>query len=79
MAAQYFNEPDSVRQLCSVPQFEQDLSPNNANTRLVFCQNTEAGVGIYFCETDGGKPRLLCEQKEKGNRGRFFNAGLDAG
>ena len=73
MAAQYFNEPDSVRQLCSVPQFEQDLSPNNANTRLVFCQNTEAGVGIYFCETDGGKPRLLCEQKEKGNRGRFFS------
>jgi hypothetical protein len=72
MATQYFNEPRIVRELCSVPQFEQDLIPNSANTRLVFCQDTEEGVGIYFCDTDGGKPRLLCEQKEKGFRGRRF-------
>ncbi|MGA9780199.1 MAG: hypothetical protein WBS33_18215 [Verrucomicrobiia bacterium] len=73
VAVRFFDEPDIVRQLCTIPQFEQDLSPNHANTRLVFCQDTEAGVGIYFCETDGGKPRLLCEQKEKGSRGRFFS------
>ncbi len=73
IAAQYFNEPDVVRELCSIPQFEQDLIPNSANTRLVFCQDTEAGVGIYFCDTDGGKPQLLCEQKEKGNHYRRFS------
>ena len=72
MATQYFNEPRIVRELCSVPQFEQDLIPNSANTRLVFCQDTEEGVGIYFCDTDGGKPRLLCEQKEKAHSGRRF-------
>ena len=72
MAAQYFNEPNVVRELCSIPQFEQDLIPNSANTRLIFCQNTKAGVGIYFCDTAGGKPRLLCEQKEKGRSWRRF-------
>ena len=72
MATQYLHEPRSVQELCSVLQFEQDLVPNNANTRLVFCQDTEEGVGIYFCDTAGGKPRLLCEQKEKGLRGRRF-------
>ena len=73
MAVQYVKEPDIVRDLCSLQQFEQDLSPNNANTRLVFCRDTEEGVGIYYCDVDGGKPRLLCEQKERGNRGRFFS------
>lgn len=72
MAAQFFDEPDIVRELCSVPQFEQDLTPNHANTRLVFCQDTEEGIGIYYCDTAGGKPQLLCVQKEKGNRGRRF-------
>lgn len=72
MATQYFREPMIVRELCSIPQFEQDLIPNSANTRLVFCQDTKEGVGIFFCDTAGGKPRLLCEQKEKGLRGRRF-------
>ena len=72
MATQYLHEPRSVQELCSVLQFEQDLVPNHANTRLVFCQDTEEGVGIYFCDTDGGKPRLLCEQKERGRSWRRF-------
>lgn len=72
MATQYFREPRIVRELCTVPQFEQDLIPNSANTHLVFCQDTREGVGIYFCDTAGGQPRLLCEQKEKGLRGRRF-------
>ncbi len=53
-------------ELGSLPQFKQDLSPNNAGTCLVYCQATEKGVGFYFCETGSGKSRLLCEQNEKG-------------
>src|ERR1039457_2262206 len=68
IAIHYFNEPAIVRELGSILQFEQDVIPNSANTRLVFCQDTEEGVGIYFCDTTGGKPRLLCEQKEKGHK-----------
>lgn len=78
MAAQYFREPMIVRELCSIPQFEQDLIPNSANTRLVFCQDTTEGVGIYFCDTEGGKPRFSCEQKEKGLRGRRFGMSIRA-
>ncbi len=73
VAARHLKEPPVVRELCAVRQFEQDLTPNHANTRLVFCEDTEDGVGIYLCDTDGGKPRLLCEQKEKGIRGRRFS------
>jgi hypothetical protein len=71
-ASQYLHEPRAIREICNLRQFEQDLSPNSANTRLVFCQDTEEGVGIYFCDTTGGKPRLLGEEKEKGRKGRRF-------
>ena len=71
VAAQYFGQ-QKTRQLASILQFEQDLSPNSANTRLVYCQDTEQGVGIYFCDTAGGKPNLLCEQKEKGHSWKRF-------
>jgi hypothetical protein len=67
MAVQYLNEPVIVRELAAIPQFAQDLIPNHANTRLIFCQDTKKGVGIYFCDTAVGKPRLLCEQIEKGD------------
>jgi len=71
------NEPPHWRaiaaELGSVPQFKQDLSPNSTGTRLVFCQDTEKGVGIYFCETDSGKKKLLCEQKEKGYSWQRFS------
>jgi hypothetical protein len=70
-AAQYFGE-QKARELASILQFEQDLSPNSANTRLVYCQDTEEGVGIYFCDTARGKPKLLCEQKEKGHSWKRF-------
>ncbi|HKI68362.1 MAG TPA: hypothetical protein VKA67_02150, partial [Verrucomicrobiae bacterium] len=73
VVARHLKEPPVVRELCGVRQFAQDLTPNHANTRLVFCEDTQEGVGIYFCDTDGGKPRLLCEQKEKGIRGRRFS------
>ncbi len=72
MATRFFNRQTIIRELASIPQFVQDVNPNRANTRLVFCQDTEDGVGIYFCDTAGGKPRLLCEQKEKGCRGWRF-------
>jgi hypothetical protein len=72
VATQYFNEPAIVRELGSILQYEQDVIPNSANTRLVFCQDTKEGIGIYFCDTAGGKPRLLCEQKEKGHSWKRF-------
>jgi hypothetical protein len=71
VAAQYFGG-QKTKELCSILLFEQDLSPNSANTRLVYCQDTEQGVGIYFCNTAGGKPKLLCEQKEKGHSWKRF-------
>ena len=60
-------------ELGSLPQFKQDLSPNSTGTRLVYCQATEKGVGIYFCETENGKSKLLCEQKEKGYSWQRFS------
>jgi hypothetical protein len=71
------NEPPHWRvianELGSVPQFKQDLSPNSTGTRLVFCQDTEKGVGIFFCDTDSGKIKQLCEQKEKGRSWQRFS------
>ena len=72
IATEYFTEPRKVRELCSLRELKQDVIPNRANTRLVFCQDRAAGVGIYFCDTAGGQPRLLCEQPEKGRIGRRF-------
>jgi hypothetical protein len=72
VAAEHFGAHTITRELVSILQFEQDLRPNSANTRLVYCQDTEQGVGIYFCDTTGGKPRLLCEQKEKGHTWKRF-------
>jgi hypothetical protein len=72
LASQFLGGHSVTSGLAHVFQFEQDLSPNNANTRLVFCQDTEDGVGIYFCNAAGGKPRLLCEQKEKGHSWQRF-------
>jgi hypothetical protein len=72
IAAQYTGGHAITGEVASVLQFEQDLSPNSANTRLVFCQDTEEGVGIYFCDIAGGKPKLLCEQKEKGHSWKRF-------
>ena len=72
LASQFLVGHSVTRELAHVCQFEQDLSPNSTNTRLVYCQDTEKGVGIYFCDTVGGKPKLLCEQKEKGHSWKRF-------
>ena len=50
----------------SVWHFPNALCPNHANTRLVFDQATETGVGLFFCDTASGKKKLICEQKEAG-------------
>lgn len=71
-ATQYLTTPPLVRELGNLLEFKQDVIPNRANTRLVFCQDTAAGVGIYYCDTAGGKPRLLCEQKETGHSWKRF-------
>ena len=64
--------PSCCGSLAPIRQFEQDVIPNSDNTRLVYCQDTAEGIGIYFCDTAGGKPRLLCEQKEKGHSWKRF-------
>jgi len=46
--------------------FPNALYPNHSNSRLVFDQFTETGIGLFFCDTAGGKIKLLCEQPEKG-------------
>jgi hypothetical protein len=61
-----------VSELVSIRQFKQDLIPNRADTRLVYCRDTEEGVGIYFCRTSDGKSNLLCEQQEKRHNGQRF-------
>ena len=68
----WLKEPQLLREFDSIRQFEQDVVPNSANTRLVFCQDTADGIGIYYSDTVGGKPRLLCEQKEKGHSWKRF-------
>jgi predicted esterase len=53
----------------SVAQFREDyypVYPKKDGTRVVFLQETEKGVGVFFCDTDSGKTKLLCEQKEDG-------------
>jgi dipeptidyl aminopeptidase/acylaminoacyl peptidase len=55
-----------AREIGSIAHFESSLYPNESGTRAVFSQDVEKGVGIYFCETDSGKTKLLCEQLEKG-------------
>jgi len=71
-ATGYFGAQKVADTLTAITRFKQDLIPNHANTRLVFCQDTERGVGIYFCNTDGGKPRLLCEKIENRLRWQRF-------
>ena len=72
VGTRWFKEPELLREFGSVRQFVQDVIPNSANTRLVFCQDTPDGIGIYFCDAAGGKPRLLCEQKELGHSWKRF-------
>ena len=54
------------REIGSIAQFREDLYPNKDGNRVVFSQETEKGVGLFFCDADSGKTKLLCEQNEKG-------------
>jgi hypothetical protein len=55
-----------AREIGSIAQFRDDLYPNKDGTRVVFSQETERGVGVFFCDADSGKIKLLCEQIENG-------------
>jgi hypothetical protein len=61
-----------VGEFASIPQFQFGLFPNHAGTGLVYAQDTEKGVGVFFCETGSGKMKLVCEQKEKGWSWQYF-------
>jgi hypothetical protein len=50
----------------SVGQFRGNLFANVTGSRLIFSRETETGVGTFFCETSGGKTKLLFEHPEKG-------------
>lgn len=63
-------EIGSIAQSKEAPMVEE-LVPGNDGTGLVFFQETETGLGTYFCETASGKIRLLFEQKEKGYNPKF--------
>ena len=54
----------AVSELAAIGSFRQDLSPNSTDTRLVYCRDTEAGVGLYFCDTATGKSKLVADQKQ---------------
>jgi hypothetical protein len=69
---QWLKEPQLLSEFGAIRQFEQDVIPNSANTRLVFCQDSKEGIGIYYSDMAGGKPRLLCEQKERGHSWKRF-------
>ena len=56
----------------STAWFRDDFYPNKDGTCVVFSQETEKGVGIFFCNAGSEKTKLLCEQKENGySRQRF--------
>jgi hypothetical protein len=56
-----------AREIGSIPLFREDLAPGNDGLKVVFSRDTEEGVGVFFLDTEAGnKPRLLCEQREKG-------------
>jgi len=72
LMAQSLNRPAIVSGLASVRQYAQDIVPNHANTCMVFCQETEEGVGIYYFDMALAAPRLLCELKEAAHRWQRF-------
>jgi hypothetical protein len=55
-----------IGEFASIPYFEYGLHPNHTDTGLVYPQDTEKGVGIFFCDIGSGKRALVCEQKEEG-------------
>ena len=62
----------------SIPQYRVGIYPNHSGSNLLFFQETETGLGTFFCETATGKTRLLYDEKEKGYLGRFRLLGWSA-
>jgi hypothetical protein len=60
------------REIGSIAQFREDLYPNKDGTRVVFSQDTEKGVGLFFCDADSAKTKILCEQNEEGYSNQRF-------
>jgi hypothetical protein len=56
-----------AREIGSVAAVREDLCPSGDGRKVVFSMDTETGVGIFYLDTiRDEKPRLLCEQPEKG-------------
>ena len=55
-----------AREIGSIAWFKDDVYPNKEGTRVVFSQETEKGVGVFFCNAGSEKTKLLCEQRENG-------------
>ncbi len=49
----------------------EELVPSSDGHGLVYFQETETGLGTYFCEIASGKNALLFEQKENGYNGEL--------
>jgi hypothetical protein len=60
-----------AREIGSIPQYRVGIYPNHTGSSLIFYQETETGLGTFFCETATGKTKLLFEEKEKGYCDRF--------
>ena len=67
-----------VLEIGSIPQYRVGIYPNHSGSNLLFFQETETGLGTFFCETATGKTRLLYDEKEKGYLGRFRLLGWSA-
>lgn len=65
-------EPADLAVLAELREFKQEPAPNQANSRLVFAQDTAEGIGVYYCDLASPQPQLLGEQKERGSRGLRF-------
>ncbi len=69
-----FRSPHSVEianEIGSIAQSKEgvgtkEIVPSNNGERLVYFQETDTGIGTYFIDTKGGKPKLLFEQNEAG-------------
>lgn len=49
----------------------EELVPSGDGRGVVFFQETETGIGTYFCDTASGRSKLLFEQNENGYSGQF--------
>jgi len=65
---------EMAEELGWIAHYREVLYPNNSNTALVFCQTTDNGEGIFFCNGNNSPKKLICEQMEKGWCWQSFGA-----